>query len=195
MLFEYVDFTKVKSAAREVMIEHGRVGFEFSFDAKDDKIIKRRQKLRPHQEIEEPGEESLDPPTKRSKTEGSNDSPKGKAVKKDVRFTWTQNRKSALVDCVMDSNFFIGLPKDHDDIAKRLLQELINDGFIEFKRTDFKAIKHKLYDLPHGMINIHPIKEAEMKLHPYHIQKLYKYFVMNEISLDEKLYVNDLDGM
>ena len=194
-LFEHVDFAKVKQAAREVMIAHARVGFDFPFNAKDDEFIKRRQKLRPRKEIEEPGDEPLNPPTKRSKTDGSNDASQGKTIKKDVRFTWTQNRKSALVDCVMDSTFFTGLPKDHDNIAKKLLQELINDGFDSFKRTDYKAIKHKLYDLQHIMINVHPIKEAEMKVHPYHIQKLYKYFVMNEISLDEKLYVNDLDGM
>ena len=112
-----------------------------------------------------------------------------------MRFTFTQSRKTLIVDCVKETTFFTGDPKKHDDCAKEILDNLIGDGYSDFEKTDYKAIKHKLYDLQHIVIDIHPVKEEEMDKHPYHIQQLYKYFKENKISLDHKLLVQDSDGI
>ena len=80
----YTDYGRVKCAARDVMIKHRRIGFEFHFDAKDEQFIKKAQRMRPREDIFEPGDDESEPPSKKSRKDddGSKAVPKGKNDKK-----------------------------------------------------------------------------------------------------------------
>lgn len=142
------------------------------------------------------------PPRKRSKIsqELVNESPKlakengnnKNKFKKVVKFVWTRNRACYLVHCVVDGTFFIGLPKEHDKIAKEILTDLIELDSA-FKKIDYKMVKKKLYALQSKVINIKD--ESKLSDEKQHIQQLYNHFKINKISLQDRIHTQDSDGL
>ena len=113
--------------------------------------------------------------------------------KKGVKFVWTERRRNFLVESVKETEFFIGLPKDHDGIAKEILED-VKQYDAAFNKIDYKTVKRQLYSLQHQVCDIYedqtPMNELKMEL-----QSLYEHFKTNNISLDKRLYVSGSDGM
>ena len=186
------------------MITHDALGLDYSFDEKDHKFIQReKQKKNQEQkreisEINEFDDVELFPPLKRSKQSGGSTVTKKVTTfenvkrKKEVKFMWTSHRKLMLVECVIDTTFFEGDPKHHDDIAKTILLELQEEDSV-FDKVDYKRIKKQLYSIQHEVVEIRD--ETQLTSVRLYVQNLYKHFKEKNISLENRLYVKDSDGM